>query len=81
MSATAEPRPLLDVRGITLQYKTREHLVTATYRVDFRVQRSKFRGHHTYFGEMPRRQAPRALINGRRFTSVTLRPGPEGVSE
>ncbi len=29
--------PLLDVRGVTLQYKTKEHLVTATYRVDFRV--------------------------------------------
>ena len=32
--------PLLDVRGVTLQYKTRDHLVTATYRVDFRVERS-----------------------------------------
>jgi NitT/TauT family transport system ATP-binding protein len=29
--------PLLDVRGVTLQYKTRDHLVTATYRVDFEV--------------------------------------------
>ena len=29
--------PLLDVRGVTLQYKTRDHLVTATYRVDFAV--------------------------------------------
>jgi NitT/TauT family transport system ATP-binding protein len=29
--------PLLDVRGVTLQYKTSEHLVTATYRVDFQV--------------------------------------------
>ena len=28
---------LLDVRGVTLQYKTRDHLVTATYRVDFQV--------------------------------------------
>ena len=26
--------PLLDVDGVTLQYKTREHLVTATYRVE-----------------------------------------------
>ncbi|MGE0224625.1 MAG: ABC transporter ATP-binding protein [Acetobacteraceae bacterium] len=34
------PPPLLDVRGVTLQYKTRDHLVTATYRVDFSVQRS-----------------------------------------
>jgi len=32
--------PLLDVRGVTLQYKTREHLVTATYRVDFQVFKS-----------------------------------------
>lgn len=28
---------LLDVHGVTLQYKTQEHLITATYRVDFRV--------------------------------------------
>src|SRR6266566_90457 len=33
-------RPLLDVRGVTLQYKTKDHLVTATYRVDFQVFRS-----------------------------------------
>jgi NitT/TauT family transport system ATP-binding protein len=32
--------PLLDVRGVTLQYKTRDRLVTATYRVDFRVHRA-----------------------------------------
>src|SRR5437588_12695785 len=32
-----EAAPLLDVTGVTLQYKTRDHLVTATYRVDFRV--------------------------------------------
>ncbi|HSO06596.1 MAG TPA: ABC transporter ATP-binding protein [Pelomicrobium sp.] len=30
-------RPLLDVRGVTLQYKTKDHLVTATYRVSFDV--------------------------------------------
>ena len=29
--------PLLDVDGVTLQYKTRDHLVTATYRVGFEV--------------------------------------------
>ena len=28
---------LLDVKGVTLQYKTPQHLVTATYRVDFAV--------------------------------------------
>ena len=32
--------PLLDVKGVTLQYKTRDHLITATYRVDFQVFRS-----------------------------------------
>jgi len=31
--------PLLEVDGVTLQYKTREHLVTATYRVGFQVHR------------------------------------------
>src|SRR6187397_2616140 len=35
-----EPAPLLDVDGVTLQYKTRDHLVTATYRVDFEVRQS-----------------------------------------
>ena len=43
MTTTALPggtSPLLDVRGVTLQYKTRDHLVTATYRVDFEVFRS-----------------------------------------
>jgi len=32
--------PLLDVRGVTLQYRSHHHIVTATYRVDFQVQRS-----------------------------------------
>jgi NitT/TauT family transport system ATP-binding protein len=36
----SESEPLLDVRGVTLQYKTTQHLVTATYRVDFQVHRS-----------------------------------------
>ena len=36
--ALADPsRPLLDVRGVTIQYKTQRHLVTATYRVGFNV--------------------------------------------
>src|SRR5437879_7794143 len=34
------PQPLLDVRGVTLQCKTKDHLVTATYRVDVQVFRS-----------------------------------------
>jgi NitT/TauT family transport system ATP-binding protein len=29
--------PILDVQGVTLQYKTKEHLITATYRVSFGV--------------------------------------------
>ncbi|MBN8967473.1 MAG: ABC transporter ATP-binding protein, partial [Rhizobiales bacterium] len=29
--------PLLEVGGVTLQYKTPRHLVTATYRIDFQV--------------------------------------------
>src|SRR5450432_3765230 len=32
--------PLLDVKGVTLQYKTKDYLVTATYRVDFQVFQS-----------------------------------------
>jgi NitT/TauT family transport system ATP-binding protein len=40
MSLETGPVPLLDVRGVTLQYRTRDHLVTATYRVDFQVHRS-----------------------------------------
>ena len=34
------PGVLLSVEGVTLQYRTREHLVTATYRVSFEVFRS-----------------------------------------
>ena len=30
-------QPLLRVDGVTLQYKTRDHLVTATFRVSFDV--------------------------------------------
>jgi NitT/TauT family transport system ATP-binding protein len=33
-------RPLLSVEGVTLQYRTKEHLVTATYRVSFDVLKS-----------------------------------------
>jgi NitT/TauT family transport system ATP-binding protein len=36
----ADLRPLLDVRDVTLQYKTKAHLVTATYRVNFQVFKS-----------------------------------------
>src|SRR3569832_1159451 len=28
-------RPLLEVRGVTMRYKTQAHLITATYRVSF----------------------------------------------
>jgi len=34
---TGGAAPLLRVDGVTLQYKTREHLVTATYRVSFDI--------------------------------------------
>ena len=39
MSACAGPRlaPLLQVHGVTLQYRTEKHLVAATYRVSFDV--------------------------------------------
>ena len=40
MSSSDLLSPLFDVRGVTLQYKTRDHLVTATYRVDFQVHSS-----------------------------------------
>ena len=33
--AAATESPLLHVQGVTLQYKTARHLVTATYRVSF----------------------------------------------
>lgn len=36
-SATGTAKPILEVDGVTLQYKTKEHLITATYRVSFDV--------------------------------------------
>jgi len=37
-SAAPQPSaPILDVEGVTIQYKTKEHLITATYRVGFQV--------------------------------------------
>jgi NitT/TauT family transport system ATP-binding protein len=36
-TAGAATEPLLEVEGVTLQYKTRDHLVTATHRVGFKV--------------------------------------------
>jgi sulfonate transport system ATP-binding protein len=33
--------PLLEARGVTLQYKTAQHLLTATYRVDLAVNRGE----------------------------------------
>lgn len=32
-----DPQPLLAVAGVTLEYRTRAHVVTATWRVDFQV--------------------------------------------
>ncbi len=40
MTLTRMVAPLLRVDGVTLQYKTREHLVTASYRVSFDVLKS-----------------------------------------
>jgi NitT/TauT family transport system ATP-binding protein len=40
ISAAHAPEPILDVSGVTLQYKTKEHLITATYRVSFKVYQS-----------------------------------------
>jgi NitT/TauT family transport system ATP-binding protein len=37
--AAAGDGPLLNVEGVTLQYKTKQHLVTATYRVDLEIDR------------------------------------------
>jgi len=37
MSSSRAAAPLLEVRDATLQYKTAEHLVTATYKVSFEV--------------------------------------------
>jgi NitT/TauT family transport system ATP-binding protein len=37
MNAPSPPAPLLQVESLTLQYKTEQHLVTATYRVSFDV--------------------------------------------
>src|SRR2546423_15295481 len=39
-SADEGRSPLLKVSGVTLQYKTPKHLVTATYRVSFDIFRS-----------------------------------------
>lgn len=40
MARDVNALPVVEVRGVTLQYKTSDHLVTATYRVDFNVLRS-----------------------------------------
>ena len=36
-TADIEVSPVLEVEGVTLQYKTKEHLVTAIYKVGFQV--------------------------------------------
>ena len=40
MNHRPDNAPLLAVEGVTLQYRTRDHLVTATYRVSFNIHRS-----------------------------------------
>jgi NitT/TauT family transport system ATP-binding protein len=39
LAQTTSSSPLLSVDGVTLQYKTPDHLVTATYRISFDIQR------------------------------------------
>ncbi len=39
-ASTGATRPLVGVEGVTLQYKTRDHLVTATYRVSLAIHRT-----------------------------------------
>ncbi len=40
VNATSATEPLLSVRGVTLRYHTKDHLITATYRVSFDVLES-----------------------------------------
>ena len=76
--------PLLDVCGVTLRYKTRDHVVTATWRVDFSVRRSdRFIllgpsgcGKSTLLKAVGGYMAPtegEILLKGKRVT----RPGPD----
>ena len=78
--------PLLAVEGVTLQYRTKDHLVTATYRIAFEVLRSdRFVllgpsgcGKSTLLKAVGGYIAPvegRILLNG---ASVT-QPGPDRV--
>jgi NitT/TauT family transport system ATP-binding protein len=41
MATASSPQPLLSVRDVTLQYRTPDRVVTATYRVGFEVWRSE----------------------------------------
>src|SRR4051794_23177844 len=78
--------PLLEVKGVTLQYRTREHVVTATYQVSFDVYRSdRFVilgpsgcGKSTLLKAIGGYQAPvegRILLDG----APTRAPGPDRV--
>jgi NitT/TauT family transport system ATP-binding protein len=79
-----EGAPLLSLKGVTLQYKTRDSLVTATYRVDFQVFKSDRYillgpsgcGKSTILkavGGFIRPTEGQILLNGKRIT----RPGPD----
>ena len=69
------PAPQLDVRGVTLQYKTKEHLVTATYRVDFQVYKSD---RFVLLGPVGLRQVDAAEGRGRLPGAGRRRDPPEG---
>ncbi|KAI95541.1 ABC transporter [Rhodomicrobium udaipurense JA643] len=79
-----EGAPLLSLKAVTLQYKTRDSLVTATYRVDFQVFKSDRYillgpsgcGKSTILkavGGFIRPTEGQILLNGKRIT----RPGPD----
>jgi len=78
--------PLLTVEGVTLQYRTKEQLITATYRVSFNVLRSERFvilgpsgcGKSTILkavGGYLRPVEGRMLLNG----ATIVRPGPDRV--
>jgi NitT/TauT family transport system ATP-binding protein len=78
--------PLLSVEGVTLRYRTKDHLITATYRVSFEVLRSdRFVllgpsgcGKSTLLKSVGGYIAPlegQILLNGERITT----PGPDRV--
>ncbi len=82
--------PLLSVEGVTLRYRTKDHLVTATYRVSFQLYRSdRFVvlgpsgcGKSTLLKAVGGYIQPtegRIRLNGTEVTGDINRPGPDRV--